>query len=700
MSFHRLISAGCLTLFGVVASLYGCGSGDSNDGEGSGAGSNSAGSSAGEPSTSSGGTKNGGNTGGQAGAPSSDGGEDNGAGKPGFEPTCEPVYTNCTGLCGPVRDPCTGETFACGGCADGLACDVESHTCVEPKVTCEDLDAECGKIRNTCGARLDCGDCGEGEECNPDTNRCVDCTNPACEDLGYECGPAWLGCGDRMVLADCGACAEGSVCNVGFNRCEPAPASEGGDCVPLGAEVACANAKAECGFISDGCGNVLDCGDCPLGESCATSGIANRCGPPEKPWECQVEGRECGNVESSCGGALIPCGSCGDGEVCNDNGKCGDPCEPALPEGATDVECGVFDDGCDGNISKPCDAGKVCKLDGTCCTPKTCEADYADQCGTALPDGCGGVLDCSCGANEACQATMPGEPAECCAKRTSCGNECNAVSDNCGGTLPCPCGNNKQCNIPNGQSTGTCCTLPSCGGTGTTCDGDVSNSCGTRFCAANSCGSNRACKDKKCCDLPAKPSPTFCGKVTNTCGERTFNCGSGQVCKDGACCELPKCEGKCGTTLTNDCGSTVCKCSGGDKCLAQGAPTNTCCKPRTCGGHYAGKCGQDLDDGCGSTIDCGCSGEGNVCSTSTPSQQGTCSCTALTCANYAGQCGSFPNGCGGSISCGCGDHGLPDYMTCGGGNESGVCGCTPTPCGGKCGIVDNGCGGTVNCGPC
>ena len=90
----------------------------------------------------------------------------------------------------------------------------------------------------------------------------------------------------------------------------------------------------------------------------------------------------------------------------------------------------------------------------------------------------------------------------------------------------------------------------------------------------------------------------------------------------------------------------------------------------------------------------------HAASKSAPNQQGTCSCTALTCANYAGQCGSFPNGCGGSINCGCGDHGLPDYMTCGGGNESGVCGCTPTPCGGKCGIVDNGCGGTVNCGPC
>jgi hypothetical protein len=126
MSFTRLLSAGCLALLGIVTFAHGCGGG-SDENESGGAGSSSAGSGAGQAATGGrGGTS--GNDGGQAGDESSGGGAENAAGEPGFEPTCEPVYANCTGLCGPVRDPCTGETFECGGCAEGLACDVLSHT--------------------------------------------------------------------------------------------------------------------------------------------------------------------------------------------------------------------------------------------------------------------------------------------------------------------------------------------------------------------------------------------------------------------------------------------------------------------------------------------------------------------------------------------------------------------------------------------
>jgi hypothetical protein len=43
---------------------------------------------------------------------------------------------------------------------------------------------------------------------------------------------------------------------------------------------------------------------------------------------------------------------------------------------------------------------------------------------------------------------------------------------------------------------------------------------------------------------------------------------------------------------------------------------------------------------------------------------------------------------------------LPAYQTCGGGGESGVCGCTKSTCGGRCGTLDDGCGGQLDCGPC
>ncbi len=609
---------------------------------------------------------------------------------------CTPVYTSCEGLCGPVTDPCTGTRLECGGCEAGLACDLDTHTCIKPKVTCADLGAECGRVRNTCGSRLDCGDCKAGFQCDPDTNRCVACVRHTCEELGYECGPAWLNCGPRNQLTDCGGCT-GSVCNQDYNRCEPRT------CVSKPAAQLCAEAGAQCGFISNGCGGKVSCGDCPSGQACATGGIANRCSAPEPAAECVAQARECGTITSACGGRRINCGTCPTGEVCNANGKCGPPCTPALPPAAAAVQCGTFDDGCGGKIAKPCAAGTVCNS-GACCKRKTCSADYAGRCGSGLDDGCGGKLNCGCAAGQVCGAKTPGTTGTCCTRRTAaaaCGTQCGPIPDGCGGTINCGCDSNQICKKPAGATLGSCCTLPTCGGTGAACNTVLSNSCGERTCSANSCGAGLACGSSDggagtCCELPTRPSASYCGTVSNACGERTFGCGGGFTCVSEQCCALPSCDNQCNTTLTNACGSVSCECSGSARCVS-----GACCAPRTCGGYYAGKCGVGLDDGCGGTIDCACGGTGNTCSVSQAGQTGTCSCPGLlTCADYPNRCGPQPNGCGGTINCTCADHKLPSYVTCGGSNQPGVCGCRPIPCGGRCGLVNNGCGGTLDCGPC
>ncbi len=95
--------------------------------------------------------------------------------------------------------------------------------------------------------------------------------------------------------------------------------------------------------------------------------------------------------------------------------------------------------------------------------------------------------------------------------------------------------------------------------------------------------------DKKCCDLPAKPSPTFCGKRDEHLWRAHF--------------QLRQRSGLQGRRLLRAPGSA--KESAGPRSpmiaarpfevqrrrqmSGSGAPTNTCCKPRTCGGHYAGK---------------------------------------------------------------------------------------------------------------
>ena len=89
-----------------------------------------------------------------------------------FDPSqCKPDANDnvdCTGKCGPVRDRCTGVVKQCGGCEpvtgpDGgiveqRTCNLATNLCEKPKVTCEDLGAECGTIKNSCGEYLDCPD--------------------------------------------------------------------------------------------------------------------------------------------------------------------------------------------------------------------------------------------------------------------------------------------------------------------------------------------------------------------------------------------------------------------------------------------------------------------------------------------------------------------------------------------------------------
>lgn len=77
------------------------------------------------------------------------------------------------------------------------------------------------------------------------------CTARSCAQSGAACGKAPDGCGGVL---DCGDCPAGAVCGGGgVNTC----GSSG--CVPK----ACGQAGALCGVVSDGCGDVVDCGECP-----------------------------------------------------------------------------------------------------------------------------------------------------------------------------------------------------------------------------------------------------------------------------------------------------------------------------------------------------------------------------------------------------------------------------------------------------
>ncbi|MBN1654972.1 MAG: hypothetical protein JXA30_14480 [Deltaproteobacteria bacterium] len=605
---------------------------------------------------------------------------------------CEPELIDCINheLCGPVIDHCSGTVYQCGGCSDGLVCDLAEHRCVVPRITCEDLGAECGRTKNSCGERLDCGGCPDGEECDPDTNTCVPCdTSVTCSDLGYECGEAWLGCGPKTNKTDCGECEEGG-CNETFYVCEP-------ECTPeLSDQEICEAAGAECGTVSNGCQGLADCGECPEGLGCGIMGVANRCSEEEPAVECIAANRECGILTSVCGDS-IDCGECPEGQICRDNGTCGPPCEP-----------------------------------------NTCADDYTDQCGSQLDDGCEGVLNCTCPADFTCDTTNPGEVGAC-VKAKTCADYADANGDgnwgeagdicsngaspdfpnDIGGHLSCPCDSGLVCVdnkvVVSSADTGTCCQPSVCPNPAdrTTVPCQIVDVCtdATRNCCRSSehcengfCRPNLTCEDHEeyrglndvwggenavCSnDFAVDPFYRYIGDTRGLececrgddlyCIDESEHIVSGRNNTGTCCLNNAECgDGPtypAGCSVANECtwdGQPAEFCCGLNTCCAlpDGTPdevNGTICKPEdTCDtldppatGEVGAPCsrGSVFDDGCDGTLLCPCD-SGLLCVTEgrlvTTSEQGIC-CRPNTCANtdWNPDC-TVPNGCIASqtISC-------------------------------------------------
>ncbi len=576
----------------------------------------------------------------------------------GGDTICVPEVVDCEGLCGPVKDPCTGTEYQCGGCGEGLVCDLITHLCITPLATCKDLDADCGTIKNSCGDRLDCGYCPAHQECDPDTNKCIPCDETiTCADLGYECGNVWLGCGPSSITVTCPGCTTG-LCNPFFNTCEP-------DCQPGTVEDICGEALllkgVECGQISNGCGGIVDCGLCPDGEACGVEGVANRCEPISAPQECIAAGRNCGTVTSACGG-IIHCGECTGDDVCNENGVCGPPC-----------------------------------------APKTCVDDFAPgSCGQQLDDGCGGFLKCECPSGEGCNTSDPGVIGTCvplsnCATYGANGEEGDACSKSTSPSFPrgdgvnlnCPCTGGRFCVINGadvvGDAIGTCCTdTATCSGTNActvpnTCNGTAIGCCGSnQYCDS----SNDTCVDRNVCS-------DFTDQLVNS------------PCSNGASSIFPRGDG---VNLTCPCVGADLYCTDGNGTEVSGSQDGTCCldtsscdgvtsctTPNTCTGEAVDCCEVDqychpITDTCEDLMVCsdyGANGqEGDPCSN--------------------GSSPDFPQGEGlADLRCRCTGgrvciNALGDIVS---GAESGICCQNTATCTGttSCAVENSCTGATINC---
>jgi hypothetical protein len=139
------------------------------------------------------------------------------------------------------------------------------------------------------------------------------CTPTSCVAEGAECGAISDECGSVL---SCGNCPPGQTCGAaGPNKC-----GTGQTCV----ERNCTQAGAQCGLVGDGCGGVLDCGNCTTpGQTCGGAGVANQCGTGTggcNKLTCDVQSVDCGAASDGCGG-LLDCGGCELGYTC-ERGDC------------------------------------------------------------------------------------------------------------------------------------------------------------------------------------------------------------------------------------------------------------------------------------------------------------------------------------------------------------------------------------------
>ncbi|MBX3229876.1 MAG: hypothetical protein KIT84_06035 [Labilithrix sp.] len=242
--------------------------------------------------------------------------------------------------------------------------------------TCADLEANCGPQGDGCGGIIEsCGTCTEGQEtCGGGgaPSRCggsARCIPQSCEDLKFTCGPAGDGCGGK--IDSCGSCSEPQICGGGgTGRCGGGILgldgglyyADGGPCQP---RTTCA--AGECGFVANGCGDLLECGGCGPGEICGLNAPSICAAPTCTKTTCTAQGANCGYVADGCGG-LLDCGGpnacAAAGQICGGGGpnKCG-----TGVDGGPDIGCVNF---ClDQQKNDTCAPGQRTKLTGTVYAP-------------------------------------------------------------------------------------------------------------------------------------------------------------------------------------------------------------------------------------------------------------------------------------------------------------------------------------------
>jgi hypothetical protein len=265
--------------------------------------------------------------------------------------------------CGPAGDGC-GNQLSCGTCVSPQTCGgggvsgqcgyPDAAAC--PPVSCAAQGITCGPAGDGCGNLLSCGTCTAPATCGgggvpgqcgaPDAAACKPLS---CAQQNASCGPAGDGCGNQV---NCGSCTPPATCG-GGGVASHCGSPDAGACAPQ----SCTQQKIGCGPAGDGCGGQINCGTCPSGQACGGGGVAGQCGAPDSgscvPTTCLAQNLTCGPTGDGCGN-LIQCGNCPSGQTCGGGGvagQCGTPGGACVPVSCQQqgITCGPAGDGC-GNL--------------------------------------------------------------------------------------------------------------------------------------------------------------------------------------------------------------------------------------------------------------------------------------------------------------------------------------------------------------